>query len=679
MYKKLRYGLIALLAFVGLTASAQVTFDFEEDYATLFPTVTFDSEGIGAITNDAKSIAIDGYTVTVSAGDDPEKNANCIWNNSPRLRIYSGTITISGSGIETIKFNHGGKFTLATNSKDGELEGNVWTGSANEVVFYIPAEAGSTQLKSIVINGEVGNDDIREVSIAKFLEADDSEDVWYQISGTVTEIKNAKYGNFYLEDNTGSIYVYGLAIEKGGAQNGAIASLGIEKGDILTIIGNRFTHTNTNTGEVTDEMTNAYYVSLEKGQSPEPTIQNITVEDFLAEPVSNDTWYRLTGMVTNLKDNDNYGNFDLVDKTGSVYVYGVLSEKGGEKKKFQELVGKYGIENGGYITIIGNRGYYAAKDQIQVANAYFEDYEAGEEPADPETYEVNVTEALDVIDALANNQTAYDYYQVTGYVVEAPNYDNGYEGKFTGTVDLYLADTKDGGAKLFVYHGLGLNNEKFTGEDDLDLFVAGDQVTFLGKLQKYIDKDKNTILELKDCYLVKASASLEMPASGLATFCSPYPIEIEDQNVYIVTQVGKDKALVQKVDAGIIESGTGLLVEGSGTVNIAYAYGEKGNALSGNMLVGTLKEKDIAKREAYILKDGAFHLSNAGTFPARKAYLPVDAASGAKLFIDFSGTTAINEVKTQNESSEIYTIGGVRVKNAQQKGVYIINGKKVVK
>jgi hypothetical protein len=674
MYKKLRYGLIALLAFVGLTASAQVTFDFEEDYATLFPTVTFDSEGIGAIINDAKSIAIDGYTVTVSVGDDPEKNANCIWNNTPRLRIYSGTITISGSGIETIIFNHGGKFTLATNSNDGELEGNVWTGSANEVVFYIPAEAGSTQLKSIVINGEVGNDDIREVTIAKFLEAEDSEDVWYQLTGTVGEIKNKQYGNFYLEDASGSVYVYGLAEQKGGQQSGSFTKLGIEEGDILTIIGNRYTHIKDDV--ITDEVTNAYFVDLEKGQTPEPTIQNITVEDFIAEPVSTTEWYRLRGMVTNLKDGDKYGNFDLVDKTGSVYVYGVLSEKGGDKKKFQELVGKYGIKNGGYITIIGNRGYYAAKDQIQVANAYFEDYEDG---ADPETFEVNVTEALEVIDALADNQTAFDYYQVTGYVVGAPNYDNGYEGKFTGTVDLYLSDTKDGEAKLFVYHGLGLDNEKFTGDDDLDLFVEGDQVTFLGKLQKYVDKDKNTKLELKDCYLVKASASLEMPASGLATFCSPYPIEIEDQNVYIVTQVGKDKALVQKVEAGIIESGTGLLVEGSGTVNIAYAYGEKGNALSGNMLVGTLKEKDIAKGEAYILKDGAFHLSNAGTFPARKAYLPVDAASGAKIFIDFSGTTAINEVKAQNENIEIYTIGGIRVKNAQQKGVYIINGKKVVK
>lgn len=680
MYKKLRYGLIALLTFVGLTASAQgVEFDFDNDYATIFPDITgvsSEAAADGAILKDVTSIEKEGFTVTVSAGDDPEKNANCIWTNSPKLRIYSGTLTISGSGIERIEFNYGNNnFTFATNSNDGDLVGNVWTGSADEVVFYIPEGVGSTQLKSLVINGDVADDDIQEVTIAQFLDKEDSEDVWYQISGKITEIKNTKYGNFYLEDNTGSVYVYGLAKEKGGAQNNALTELGIKVGDYLTIIGNRYTHTD-NSGNITDEMTSSYYVSHEEGVEPadEPIV--ISVEDFLEAEESNTVWYQLTGMVTNLKANDNYGNFDLVDKTGSVYVYGVLSEKGGEKRKFQELVEKYGIENGGYITIIGNRGYYAAKDQIQVANAYFEDYEAG---ADPETYEVNVAEALDVIDALADNQTTFDYYQVTGYVVGTPNYENGYGDTFTGTVDLYLADTKGGAPTLFVYHGLGLDNLKFTGDDDLDLFVEGDKVVFEGKLQKYIDKDNNTILELKDCYLVKASASLDIPSSGLATFCSPYPIEIEDQNVYIVTQVGSDKALVQKVDPGIIQSGTGLLVEGSGTVNISYAYGEKGTALSENLLEGTMAEKDIAEGKAYILKDGAFHLSSAGTIPARKAYLPVDAASGAKIFIDFSGTTAINEVKVQNENCEIYTIGGIRVKSAQQKGVYIINGKKVVK
>ncbi len=95
----------------------------------------------------------------------------------------------------------------------------------------------------------------------------------------------------------------------------------------------------------------------------------ISVADFNAAAESTDVWYQLTGKVTNLKDGDKYGNFDLVDETGSVYVYGVLSTKGGEKKKFQELVATYGIKEGSTITIVGNRGSYGEK--IEVMNAYF--------------------------------------------------------------------------------------------------------------------------------------------------------------------------------------------------------------------------------------------------------------------------------------------------------------------
>ena len=95
----------------------------------------------------------------------------------------------------------------------------------------------------------------------------------------------------------------------------------------------------------------------------------ISVSDFNAAAESTDVWYQLTGTVKNLKDNDLYGNFDLEDSTGSVYVYGLLSEKGGEKKKFQDLVAAKGIANGKTITIVGNRGSYNGK--IEVMNAYF--------------------------------------------------------------------------------------------------------------------------------------------------------------------------------------------------------------------------------------------------------------------------------------------------------------------
>ena len=103
-------------------------------------------------------------------------------------------------------------------------------------------------------------------------------------------------------------------------------------------------------------------------------IKTVSIADFNAAPVS-DTWYQLTGTVKNLKDGDQYGNFDLEDATGSVYVYGLLSEKGGEKKKFQDLVAAKGITEGSKITIIGNRGEYNGK--IEVLNAYFVSIESG--------------------------------------------------------------------------------------------------------------------------------------------------------------------------------------------------------------------------------------------------------------------------------------------------------------
>lgn len=118
----------------------------------------------------------------------------------------------------------------------------------------------------------------------------------------------------------------------------------------------------------------AYIYSLngvtknEMGEKPEE-IKSVTIAEFNAAAESSSVWYQLTGIVNNLKDNDKYGNFDLEDETGSVYVYGVLSEKGGAKKLFQELVAAKGIQNGSKLTIIGNRGSYNGK--IEVTNAYF--------------------------------------------------------------------------------------------------------------------------------------------------------------------------------------------------------------------------------------------------------------------------------------------------------------------
>ena len=221
--------------------------------------------------------------------------------------------------------------------------------------------------------------DVKTVTIADFNAAAESNDVWYQLTGIVKNLKEGdKYGNFDLEDETGSVYVYGLLSEKGGEKQKfqeLVAEKGIKEGSKLTIIGNR--------GSYKDkiEVMNAYFVSVEGGtDTPEPQpaeVKTVTIADFNAAAESNDVWYQLTGNVKNLKEGDKYGNFDLEDETGSVYVYGLLSEKGGEKQKFQELVAEKGIKEGSKLTIIGNRGSY--KDKIEVMNAYFVSIEEVEE------------------------------------------------------------------------------------------------------------------------------------------------------------------------------------------------------------------------------------------------------------------------------------------------------------
>lgn len=82
-----------------------------------------------------------------------------------------------------------------------------------------------------------------EVSVAEFLTKEDSKDVYYKLTGTITEIKNAQYGNVYIQDANGDIvYVYGLLPgygATGDAKKGLVEAEGLKVGDTITIVGNK--------------------------------------------------------------------------------------------------------------------------------------------------------------------------------------------------------------------------------------------------------------------------------------------------------------------------------------------------------------------------------------------------------------------------------------------------------
>lgn len=114
-------------------------------------------------------------------------------------------------------------------------------------------------------------------------------------------------------------------------------------------------------------------IVLESGEAPEATVA--TIAEFNAAAVNSTVpgvYYELTGTIGG-NINTTYGNFDLTDATGTVYVYGltanylVLSSatKANNDKSYATL----GLQAGDNITIRGVRADYNGK--VEVLGAYF--------------------------------------------------------------------------------------------------------------------------------------------------------------------------------------------------------------------------------------------------------------------------------------------------------------------
>lgn len=127
---------------------------------------------------------------------------------------------------------------------------------------------------------------------------------------------------------------------------------------------------------------------------PEPTPGEVvvaTVAEFLAA-AEGETIYELTGVIKNVA-NTNYGNFDLKDATGTVYVYGINDKDG--NKVFTSL----GLKEGDTLTIRGKRTSY--NDAPQMGSGVYVSHVSAPEQEQPEN-----EATLSFADA--NNRVSWD-------------------------------------------------------------------------------------------------------------------------------------------------------------------------------------------------------------------------------------------------------------------------------
>ncbi|MBQ8492828.1 MAG: BACON domain-containing protein [Alistipes sp.] len=220
--------------------------------------------------------------------------------------------------------------------------------------------------------------DVVKATVAEFLVAAESETVIYELTGTIKNVVAGKeyYGNFDLEDSTGSVYIYGLVDDNN--QFGYFETLGLKEGDTITLRTIRTSYNGSPQGK------NATYVSHTSagGETPTPDpeqpapgdVVKATVAEFLAAAESETVIYELTGKIDNVANTD-YGNFDLVDATGRVYVYGIYDENG--EKVFTSL----GLKAGDTLTIRGVRASY--NDEPQMGSGVYVSHVAGAEVEQP--------------------------------------------------------------------------------------------------------------------------------------------------------------------------------------------------------------------------------------------------------------------------------------------------------
>lgn len=227
------------------------------------------------------------------------------------------------------------------NNAEVTFKASANEGGAREAALtFVTSKGGKTYTATASVAQEGS---IQDVTCAQFnAQADGTSE--YKVHGIITSIANTKYGNLYINDGTGEVYVYGIT--DWNADN-------FKVGDEVTLQSVKTSYKDA------PQMKNAIVVSQTSHE-----VKTAAELQGLAD--DKNTYFLVTGTVfemtgDNIKfDLTTYGNFGLKDETGEIYVYGVSDALDGVTKNFAAT----GIKAGDKITILAYKTSYKGLNQI---------------------------------------------------------------------------------------------------------------------------------------------------------------------------------------------------------------------------------------------------------------------------------------------------------------------------
>lgn len=352
------------------------------------------------------------------------------------------------------------------------------------------------------------------------------------------------------------------------------------------------------------------------------------------------------------------------------------------------------------LILVGNTLYRSGTGSVTYSTTYTPDVD-------------NYVKQIAYNNAEATNVAFYtEAEDVAGITVAGSNKaraSNGLMGH-TGSKDIYQDVTTLAPGKYVIYmRGQNGNNDARNFN-----FKVGDDVVFTGSIEKGTNKDANSAeftvstsstlsfasegssaSGVDYFYVMANSVTATLGSNGYATFASPLALDLTQSN--LPAGVKAYKAAVTGTTVNFTElnqtvpANTGVLLEGTANETVSIPVVASGDAVSENAFLVNEAGTTFTAESGYtyfgLMKDSdplTFAKFDPETvaIPANKAYLKVETSSLVHgLDVTFEGADGIETLKnvdSETMGNAMFDLSGRRVAKAQ-KGIYIVNGKKVVK
>ena len=228
-----------------------------------------------------------------------------------------------------------------------------------------------------------------------------------------------------------------------------------------------------------------------------------------------------------------------------------------------------------------------------------------------------------------------------------------------------------------------------------DITFGGENGTVSGKVTTYTYTGATGTLDIIDTrgnfypsgisvFYPGPTVTAEIGSTGWATFCTVVPLDftsVTGLKAYIVTG-HEGTAITTTQMTGSVPANTPLLLEGA-TAEIPVAASSSTDVSANKLVAGTAISVEAGKTKYVLANDGGtatfMKVVSDITVPATKAYLEFnEEISAPALSLNFEDVTGINEVQGSGfKVNGYYDLQGRKVAQPT-KGLYIVNGKKVV-